>query len=256
MQLGTIQAKVMKYRIPIIFLFFLIYIVGYNQSISIGAHDGISYNGISGSFDFKNFRKTETHYRFSHEFGVLVNVKLKKFFHIQIEVNYCQNGFNFNNPSGLMGVSYSGFYKFKYIELPILSLFEFGRSIKYFGFAGIDIKRLLQSENYTLYSVVLYPESKVYDLSYNPSSICNYYELSSIIGLGISFPLVKNLRLLIDSRFTFGLTRAIRNTNYNYDSNQWTIETPDNFKNVHNQSIALRLGIIYRFNSELKQGQK
>ncbi|HZX63535.1 MAG TPA: hypothetical protein VFE66_10015 [Bacteroidales bacterium] len=89
-------------------------------------------------------------------------------------------------------------------------------------------------------------------MSYDPTDIFNKYEFGGLIGLGIKIPLCEKVKLIIDSRYNFGLTKAAKNTDFAYNANQWTKDTPDNFQNVYNRSLTISLGILYRLNKSKK----
>ncbi|TSA26868.1 MAG: PorT family protein, partial [Bacteroidetes bacterium] len=180
-------------------------------------------------------------------------LKAASFLLLQLEMNYEENGFNFKNNHDLTGVGYTGNYKTKYISIPLTTIFEIGKNIKYYGYVGINLRLLVKADNYTSVSSTSEPVAlHTYDLSYDPTFLFNKSEFGGLVGLGIKIPLCEKVRLLIDSRYNFGITKAAKNTEFDYNASHWTTDTPDNFQKVHNRSLVLSLGISYCLKSQNK----
>ncbi len=217
------------------------------QDISIGCKAGISWSGINGRFDFKNFDQTQIKNRVGHNFGIKLNYGITSFLTLQIEMNYEEKGFDFQNDPWITGIAYKGNFKTKYISIPLILNLEIGKNVKYYGYAGCYLGFLLNVENYTSYSSTSSPDLKIYDMSYEPTEF-NKYEFGGLFGLGAKIPLCGKVKLIIDSRYNFGLTKAAKNSDYNFNPNQWTKDTPNNFQNVYNRSLTISLGILYMLN--------
>ena len=222
------------------------------QDFSIGFHDGITWSGINGRFDFKNFKTTQIKNKIGHSLGFLFNLRTTSFLTLQMEMNYEDKGFDFHSDIWLNGLGYSGNFNVKYITIPLITNFEIGKNVRFYGSAGIYLGFLVKIENYTSFSSTSSPNLTIYDMSYDPTYIFNKYEFGGLIGLGIKIPLCEKVKLIIDSRYNFGLTKAAKNTDFDYNANQWTEDTPDNFQNVYNRSLTISLGILYRLNKSKK----
>jgi len=85
-------------------------------------------------------------------------------------------------------------------------------------------------------------------MSYDPTDIFNKNDFGGLVGLGIKIPLCEKVKFIIDTRYNFGLTKAAKNTDFDYDHNLWTLTTPDNFQDVYNRSLSISLGILYKLN--------
>lgn len=219
------------------------------QDFSVGLRDGVSWSSITGSFDFKNFDKTQINNRVGHSFGFLLNYRTSRFLTLQIEMNYNNKGFDFQSDIWIDGVAYTGSFDVNYITVPLITNFEIGKRVKYYGYAGVYAGFLTKAENYTSFISTSSPDLIIYDLSYDPTKVFNKREFGGLVGLGIKIPLCEKVEFTIDSRYTFGLTKAAKNTDFDYDSNQWTTDTPDNFQNVYNRSFSISLGILYKLNN-------
>lgn len=220
------------------------------QNFSIGLRDGINWSTINGRYDFKNFENTQIKKVVGQNFGLIINYQFNNYFSLQTEFDFEKKGFEFESDVWLCGVGYSGNYKIKYISIPLLLNFEFGNNIKYFGYTGVYYTFLIKVDNHTTLSSTSSPELIKYDYSYDPTNEFNKDELGAIVGLGIKIPLCDKVKFLIDTRFNFGLTKSAKNTEYVYDANYWTLETPNNFQNVYNRSFTISLGILYKLNKK------
>ena len=158
----------------------------------------------------------------------------------------------FKFKKSLLGGSYKGNYKTSYLTIPIIAHFEGGKHVNFYGYSGIYFGFLVEAENYSSLTSLQFPNTIVYDLSYDPTEVFNAYELGGIIGMGIKIPLCKKVKFLVDTRYSFGITKAAKNTNYDFDTSHWTEDTPDNFQNVYNHSVLLSLGIIYKLDRKNK----
>jgi len=238
-------------KIRKVYLFLLIVVLPQvlsSQQFSIGLKDGVTISGINGRYDFKNFENTDIENAVGHCFGFILNYQLNKYFILQVEINYENKGFEFGE--SLLGGGLEGYYSMSYLTIPVIADFEFGKHIKYYGYAGVYIGFLTKAENYTSLSSTSSSELIVYDLSYDPSNVFNKYEFGGLIGLGIKFPLCEKVKLFIDSRYNFGLTRAAKNTDFDYESNHWYPDSPDNFQNVYNRSLSISLGILFKLKNK------
>jgi len=221
------------------------------QDFSIGLKDGIPSTGISGRFDFRNFDQTQIKNRIGHSFGLLLNYRTTRFLTLQMEINYNNKGFDFQNDIQIDGIAYTGSFNVNYITIPLVTNFEIGKKVKYYGYTGIYIGFLVKAENYTIFMSTSSPDLIKYDLSYDPTEVFNKKEFGGLVGVGIKIPLCEKVEFIIDSRYNFGLTKAAKNTNFDYDLNQWTKDTPDNFQNVYNRSFSISLGILYKLNKKI-----
>lgn len=219
------------------------------QDFSIGLKDGISFSNINGRFDFKNFNKTQINKSVGHSFGLFINFRTSNFITLQMEINAENKGFYFQNDVWIDGVAYTGNFNINYITIPLIANFEIGKKVKYYGYAGIYAGFLTKAENYTSFISTSSPDLLIYDLSYDPTEVFNKQEFGGLVGFGIKIPLCEKVEFTIDSRYTFGLTKSAKNTDFDYDSNQWTKDTPDNFQNVYNRSLSISLGILYKLNN-------
>ena len=223
----------------------------YAQYFSIGLRDGISWSGINGRYDFERY---QIKYRTGQSFGLLLNYRTLSFLILQAEINYEEKGFDFQTdplqyqPSG-SGYT-SGNFRLKYLTIPFTSHFEIGNKVMYYGYAGVYVAFRLNAENSISYSSTGYPDLVIYDMSYDPTDIFNKHEFGGLVGIGIKIPLCEKVKFIIDSRYSLGLTKAAKNTNYDYNPLQWTSETRDNSKKVYNRFLTISLGILYKLNHE------
>ncbi len=238
----------MKIKCLIIVLIILSSNFLFAQNLSFGLRDGASWSSITGRFDFKNFENTDIEKSLGHSFGLIINYQLSKYFILQTEFNYEMKGFDFGE--SLLGGALEGNYSMSYLTIPIIAHFEIGKNVKYYGYAGVYFGFLIKAENYTSLSSTSSSNLIVYDLSYDPTNIFNKSEFGGLVGLGIKFPLCEKVCLFIDTRYNFGLTKAAKNTDFDYESNYWSAETPDNFQNVYNRSLSISLGILYKLNKK------
>ena len=87
-------------------------------------------------------------------------------------------------------MAYSGSYNFNYIAIPLITNFELGNKVRYFGYTGLYLGLLTQATNYTTLSTTSQPDLTPYDLSYNPTDVLNDYEFGGLIGVGTKIPLL------------------------------------------------------------------
>lgn len=239
-----------KKAIVITGLFLILSTLLFSQHYSIGIKYGINWSSIRGRYDFRNFESTQIEKVGGHSFWVFINHEINHRFSIQTELCFEENGFIFKSDPWIDGLAYSGNYSYNYITMPISFSYEFGKSIKYYGYTGITLGLLTKVENQTTLVNPSSPELLIYDLSYDPTDEFNKIELGAIVGVGIKIPLFVKMKLIIDTRYSFGLTKSVKNTDYDYNSNQWILETPNNFQNVYNRSLTISLGILYKINKE------
>ncbi len=210
--------------------------------------DGVSWSSITGRYDFKNFEKTNIEKSLGHSFGLIINYQLSKYIILQTEFNYEMKGFDFGQ--SLMGGGLEGNYSMSYLTIPIIAHFEIGKNVKYYGYTGVYFGFLIKAENYTSLTSLTTPGLVVYDLSYDPTNVFNKNEFGGLVGLGIKFPLCEKVYFFIDTRYNFGLTKAAKNTDFDYESNHWYADSPDNFQNVYNRSLSISLGILFKLNKK------
>ncbi len=199
------------------------------QDFSIGMKDGISWSSISGRYDFANFNNTQIEKVTEHSFGIRLNYKLNKHLLLQTEVNIEQKGFDFNMDPDYNGGGYWGKYSIKYLTIPLIIQYQLGKKVKFYGYSGISFGMLLQANNSTSLSSTSTSTLKIYDYSYDPTNEFNKFELGEIFGLGIKIPLCDKVNFTVDSRYIFGLTKAAKDTDFNYNPNQWHKGDPSNF---------------------------
>lgn len=220
------------------------------QDFSIGIKDGVSWSGIKGRYDFKNFENTQIKCTTGHSFGISFNYRIIKFLELNMEFNYEKKGFSFENDIWLDGGGYKGHYYIDYITIPLVTSFVIGKKIQYYANTGLFLGLLIDADNYTRLSSTSSPVLTRYDLSYDPIEVFTKSEFGVLIGLGIRIPLCEKVKFLIETRYNLSLTRSAENTDFNYNHNQWTDDTPDNFQNVYNRSFFIRLGINYSLNKK------
>lgn len=235
-----------KYLIIVIIILSSNFIIA--QNLSIGLRDGVSWSSITGRYSFKNFESTNIEKSLGHSFGLILNYQLSKSIILQTEINYEMKGFDFGQ--SLMGGGLKGNYSLNYLTVPIIAHFEIGKNVKYYGYTGVYFGFLIKAENYTSLTSLTTPGIVVYDLSYDPTNVFNKYEFGGLVGLGVKFPLCEKVYLFIDTRYNFGLTKAAKNTDFDYEPNHWYPESPDNFQNVYNRSLSISLGILYKLNKK------
>jgi hypothetical protein len=204
------------------------------QEFSIGIRDGISWSWINGSFNSGN---PDIKCRIGHVPGFMINMRAAAFLTLQMEINYEEKGFSYTNI--MDGGGFRGSYDFNYISIPFLANFEIGNKIRYFGYAGLSAGFLVKAKNYSSASSTSSPDPVIYDRSYDPTEYVNKYEFGGLVGLGIRIPLCEKVKMNIDSRFNFGLTRAAQNR-------EGDTFPPDDFQDVYNRSVVVSLGILYR----------
>jgi len=222
----------------------------FSQDFSLGLKDGASWSSIDGRFDFKNFNQTQIQNRVGHSFGLLLNYRTTRFLTLQMEFNFEEKGFKFSD-NNFIGGGYSGNYSINYFTIPLITNFEIGKRVKYYGYTGVYIGFLVKAENYTSFISTASSDLIIYDLSYDPTELFNKQEFGGLVGVGIKIPLCEKVELIIDSRYNFGLTKAAKNTDFVYDPNQWTKDNPDNFQNVCNRSFSISFGILYKLNKKI-----
>lgn len=235
-------------KINLFLLIVLLPLVLSSQQFSVGVKDGLTISGIKGWYSFKNFKSTNIEKSLGHSFGLILNYQLSKSIILQTEINYEMKGFDFGQ--SLMGGGLKGNYSLNYLTVPIIAHFEIGKKVKYYGYTGVYFGFLIKAENYTSLTSLVSSGLVVYDLTYDPTNVFNKYEFGGLVGLGIKFPLCEKVYLFIDTRYNFGLTKTAKNTDFDYESNHWYPETPDNFQNVYNRSLSISLGILIKLNNK------
>jgi hypothetical protein len=252
----------MKKHLQLFFSLFLAWDFSFAQTFSIGTKNGVSNTSISGRFAYKNFDDAQIRYNTLKVFDQRLNISkfkknssgyLKQFLEfvlncsldknisLQSEFEYEEKGFDFYHI--LYGGGANGFYKMQYLTIPLSFVYESGKTIKYYGYIGISLNLLLRAGNYTRISVggVISNYYDYYDESYRPSEF-NKKELEALTGIGIKIPLSNKVKFIVDAGYSNGITRAAKNTDYIYNSNFYSSETPNNFQNVFNRSISLCWG--------------
>jgi len=227
-------------------LFLILSVVLFSQDFSIGIKDGITWSSIKGRYDLKNFENTQIEKVNGHSFGLIFNYRFSNHFLFQTEINLEVKGFDFKSDIWIDGIAYSGNYNINYLTIPFTMHYELGRSVKYYSYAGIYWDLLTKVENQTRFSSTSQLYIVRYDYSYDPTDEFNKNELGFILGLGLKVPLCEQVKFIIDARYNRGLTKAAKNTDYNYNPNQWKFETPNNFQDVYNRSLTISLGILYK----------
>lgn len=235
-------------KVNLFLLIVLLPLVLSSQQFSVGVKDGLTISGIKGRYDFKNFEKTNIEKSLGHSFGLIINYQLSKYIILQTEFNYEMKGFDFGQ--SLIGAGLQGNYSMSYLTIPIIAHFEIGKNVKYYGYTGVYFGFLIKAENYTSFSTLSSSTIIVYDLSYDPTNVFNKNEIGGLVGLGIKFPLCEKVYFFIDTRYNFGLTKAAKNTDFDYESNHWYPDSPDNFQNVYNRSLSISLGILFKLKNK------
>jgi len=215
------------------------------QDFSVGLRDGISWSNIKGRYDFANFENTQIEKVSGHSFGLIINYKINNHFILVTELNIDERGFDFKIDPDYNGGGYWGNYSLKYLNVPFAIKYQFGNSIKYYGYTGFYMSVLLKAENQTSFATSATSTLRIYDYSYDPTDEFNKYEFGGIVGLGMKIPVCNEVSFIIDTRYNFGLTKAAKNTEYDYDNNQWTKDDPNNFQDVYNRTLIISLGILY-----------
>ncbi|MDZ7741568.1 MAG: porin family protein [Bacteroidota bacterium] len=217
------------------------------QELSLGIKGGGGYSWIKGRYDFKNFKKTEINNVLFSQINFTLNYKLTKNMSLQTGLGYQVHAFDFKNDPWLDGLAYCGSYKSKYLSVPLLIALGKGDGIIFHITAGFSLQIILNVDNTTALTSIFDGEVKVYDYSYDPSNEFNDFALSGILGAGMEVPFSKNFGVTLDVSYQQGITKAVKDTDYDYDPHFWTDETPNNFQNVRNCSVALNLGVVYSF---------
>ena len=137
-----------KKAIIITGLFLILSTLLFSQHYSIGIKYGINWSSIRGRYDFKNFKNTQIEKVAGQSFGILINYRISSNFSLQTEFNFAKKGFEFESDRKMFGVGYSGNYSYKDIIIPISFSYEFGKSIKYYGYTGITLGLLTKVENF------------------------------------------------------------------------------------------------------------
>ena len=220
------------------------------QKFSVGIKDGINWSNIKGRCDFIYFENTQIKKEVGQNFGLIINYRINNFLFLQSEFNYEEKGFEFKNV--LIGGGYSGNYELKYLTVPLIANFEFGRSVRYFSYTGFYFSILISADNQTIGTSTSTPELVKYDHSYDAKDQFNKNEIGAVIGLGIKIPLCDKVKLMIGGRYNFGLSKSAKNTEHGYNPQQWTSETLNNFQNIYNRSLSVNFGIIYNFKKQNK----
>jgi len=236
-----------------IFLFLLFIFLSsflFAQNLSIGLKDGVSWSSINGSYNFANFDNSVIEKVTGHSFGLIINYQISNHFVLATELNIDERGFDFKIDPDYNGGGYWGNYNMKYLTIPLAINYQFGNSIKYYGYTGIYMSILLKAENQTSFATSATSTLRIYDYSYDPTDEFNKYEFGGTVGIGIKIPVCKEVSFIIDTRYNFGLTKAAKNTEYNYDPNLWGRGDPNNFQNVYNRSINFSLGVLYKINNK------
>ena len=242
----NLKVKCKKTRTALSLLFILLSSFLFSQDFSIGIKDGITWSSIKGRYDFKNFENTQIEKVTGHSFGLIFNYRFSNHFSFQTEINLEEKGFDFKSDIWIDGGAYSGNYNINYLTIPVIINYELGKTVKYYGYAGIYWGLLTQVENQTTFSSTSQPYIVRHDYSYDPTDEFYKNELGLILGLGLKVPLCEQAKIIIDARYNWGLTKAAKNNDYNYNPTHWTFETPNNFQDVYNHSLTISLGILYK----------
>ncbi len=210
------------------------------QNFSIGIKDGMNWSTINGNTENIEISKLQ-----GENFGLILNYKISGYLSLQTEINIEEKGVKFN--SVWCGGGYYGKYELKYFTIPLLANFEFGKSVKYYGYLGFYLSLLASADNQTIVTSTASPEFKRYDYSHDAKDEFKKNEMGAIVGVGIKIPLCDRVKFFIETRYNIGLCNSADITEYNGGSYERSIFTPDNFQNVYNRSISINLGIIYNF---------
>ena len=221
--------------------------IAYAQNLSIGIKDGISRSDIR--FQYKDF--DDSHYfrvnnlKGERNYGLMLNYQITNFFSIQSELYHSEKGFEFNLCTDMDGgTGIFGDYKMTYITIPLLANFEIGKSLKFYGYAGLYMSFLNSAKNQITGTSTASPDFLHYDFSYDPTSEFYSSEKGALFGIGVKIPLCNKFRLFVDTRYETGLTKSARG-NIEYGGYHVIYD----FKDVYNRSVSINWGVLYSFNS-------
>ncbi len=243
-----------------IFFLFLFTNTRAQSKIWIGVQGGISIPSISGGNNELSEGFTS---RLAPNFGIFAEYSVDDHFSIQPELNFAGQG---GKRNGLQPITASSpqlqaiaaqynepylYADFKnvavlnYLELPILAKYSWGKRTKFYVNAGPYLGYLLSAKEKTsgtspiyhdktgdqaeYYGQELPPQS--FDSTVNVYSSIHKFNVGITGGVGLSYPVCNNGRIIFDARFEYGFV--------NIQSD------PANGKN-NTGNVLLSLGYAYR----------
>ena len=136
--------------------------------------------------------------------GGIVTLQIPERLCFRIEPMYVQNGASMKIEEG--NVSYEQEYKLEYLEFPIHVMLQFGDgALRPYIFGGPNLGILLAAnleEEMPAYLSPEFRQSGTHDITNDVSS----WNFSVDLGGGMSYDIAPDIRLLIDVRYSFGLT--------------------------------------------------
>lgn len=183
--------------------------IGTNQGVNLWPHVGFKPEVVQ-NFDVR------------YKGGFTVRYINLKYFGIQAELNYSQQGWSETSPAGEI---YN--HRFDYLELPVLAHIYFGkRNTKFFVNLGPEIRYMVNDEATPSFT----SDAGVQQAK----EIENRFDYGITGGLGIEFRTKKAGAFQLEARYHFGLGNIFNSTK------------KDEFSASNNQAISV--AIVYLFN--------
>lgn len=182
--------------------------IGTNQGVNLWPN--VSFNpSVAQNFDVR------------YKGGITVRYINLKYFGIQGELNYSQQGWS---ETSAEGVIYS--HRFDYLELPILAHLYFGKkNTKFFINLGPEIRYMVADSSTEPFANGGVQQTK---------PIENRFDYGITGGLGVEFRTKKAGAFQLEARYHFGL------------ANVYNASKKDDFSASNNQAISVSL--VYLFN--------
>ncbi len=209
------------------------------QNLSIGFKDGIGWANAhyrnDGGFLYKFDKKSNL-----RNSGILASYKIKKYLSLLTEIDYQAKGFEFTSQT--LGGSYHADFTLDYLSIPLFAQYQFGNTIKYYGYLGLYTDLLISVENQNTSSSTE-PVGNIikYDHSdYDASVDFNKVNLGYLLGLGLKFQLFNNVNLFLDGRYMHGLTRSVKG-----ERTIFAYRIPEALKDITLYCISVNWGVYF-----------
>ena len=196
-----------------LFLFSISIING--QNVSFGVQGGVSHSKLinkgNGFFDLG------TEYKTGFNVGINTTIDLGNWAAVRA-------GFNVQREGGKDGITLTDvngntiderghiYLHFDYLSLPLMMQFSFGKNIKLLAHIGTEFKYL--AKQVFVFDSQVINGRRIKTVEEN-TSLFNRYDQSGFVGLGLSFPMKNNLKIIVLTRSAIGLNEISNAMNGN-----------------------------------------
>jgi hypothetical protein len=201
--------------------------------LTIGIKCGLNVSKFNGD----EFYISENANKKGLVIGVIIEPKLSKHLSLKFEINYDQKGTYASETYPFSNVGYAKVgARLLYISLPLLLKVNFGeKGIFYFN-TGMSYGILSKAD----YQVT---QNGEFLINSDMKNNFNSTELSYVVGVGIKIPLTSKLGILVDPRYSIGLSNIAKTNPYFRATS------------LKNNTYTIALGLVVQLgkNKEFKQ---